>query len=355
MKRHLIKLTRLIPILFGILICSSCINELPFESSPISESINISGILSDEMEKQSIVIRNVLGLTSESATIGDPIENANVRIIDEDGLVYELEYEEQGSYSTIMAGVEGKAYQLEVVTEDGISYLSNEVTMPRKVGIDNITTSLVNNEFINTNGSVTDNLEVEVSLNNTLLDNGAPVNAIYRVSGIYQFMEEDIRISPPLRTCYVTQNFDFGNLVVLAGKDLPDAKIFGRKLYSSDYDYRFRFNFAFVVRQFVIDDTTYDYWKKIEIINSEKTSLFSPPPGRVESNIKCVSDPEKVAYGYFTVGAKSEKIAFTNSTEIGITVADFCRTFGFNDRPDQCIDCRLLNNSTIIKPSFWPI
>lgn len=338
---------------FILFFLTSCIKEIPYTpKTSNSRSINISGQFTDTYENQIVTIRETANLDKDASVIGDPIEFADVSVVNQNGDVFGFTYLGKGTYGSFTKGEVGHSYKLVVVLEDGRLYESGFHTLIKGSPIEAINLEHYIESFVNINGVVNEQERVKINLTSLLNNGSTPIYTLYRISGEYEFQELDFRISPPLRTCFITQNFDAGNIVSLSGFDLPNNEIKQKTILSTLYDYRFELNFSAHVTQFSVDSLTYAYWNKIERLTNIESTLFDPPPGRITGNIR--SSIGENVFGYFIVGSKTEKRAFTNSRTFANPVVNICRVRRTR-RPVQCINCLRLANSTTVKPPYWPI
>ncbi len=73
-------------------------------------------------------------------------------------------------------------------------------------------------------------------------------------------------------------------------------------------------------------------------------SIFEPPPMAIFGNISGCNDSEHPVFGYFGASAIATKGIFIPANEAPYPPSD---TLIWPD------DCRIMGNSTAIKPSFW--
>ncbi len=95
-----------------------------------------------------------------------------------------------------------------------------------------------------------------------------------------------------------------------------------------------------------LNDDAYMYYQKIEDQITAEGKLFDPISVRMEGNIKCISDPEKAAFGFFEVSALNNtayKVGLKNPSTDQVPVRQI--PFIDPDFPDGC----LVNE----KPPFW--
>jgi len=350
-------LLALIAIIF---LYNGCIKEIPFENNKTFNRISISGQFTNrpltgdvtqDIDYHVIEIAEIPNENSESQANGDPIENATVQVRDDQGKTFDFAYIGMGKYRTDAIGEIGKSYKLEVTIGDH-TYESDFHTILPNAPIDSIRPALGSKSFISSNGTVSNRRIVDLVVNTKIFDGQNPLNVIYRLKGEHEFKEVDDRIAPDLRTCFIKQNFDFGRINAFSGEDYPEFQLREIILHTQDYDYRFANNFSYLVEQFSVDNQTIKYWNTIKKITSEEQSLFDPPPGRFENNIKCTSHPDEAPFGYFTVASYTSKRIFTSALKLGVPMVNFCTGFGTR-RPRECIDCRLFPNSTTVRPSYW--
>jgi hypothetical protein len=330
-----------------------CISEIEYSADDPPNSINISGLITNELEDQEVEIKKVVSLEQGATVVGDPISDATVTIIDSKNNKYALPYTSKGIYTTKLKFVVGEKYKL-VVNHQNKVYESKFEELQKPVPIDSINLTYFEESAVAQNGTVVKNKKLGVNLFTKLHDGNKPVYTYYRVGGQFEFKEDEIRIAPFLRTCFISTQFDFGNLLALNGADYPNNVIKDKRLLATNYDYRFAFNFGFRIDQFVVNESTYRYWNNLSQIVKPDRSIFDPPPGFVKSNIICTTNPSEEVYGSFTVASKSSVWKFTNSNRLKVPMTPYCNQFGFNFRPLECRDCRTIPGSTTDKPSYWP-
>jgi hypothetical protein len=122
------------------------------------------------------------------------------------------------------------------------------------------------------------------------------------------------------------------------------------------------------VCQYRIRREAYDYLANLQKNISQTGSIFSPVPGEMEGNIRCLSDPAERVIGYVEVSVPSEKAQFmpeliqayespgmncnlmisTNENAGIVYLTGPPRLYA----PIQCLDCTL--RGTKNKPAGWP-
>lgn len=74
--------------------------------------------------------------------------------------------------------------------------------------------------------------------------------------------------------------------------------------------------YSTLVRQQVLTQEAYQYWKKLKETSESLGTLFDPLPAAVKGNIRSVTDPDENVIGFFSVGSVSEKRIYINSSEV---------------------------------------
>jgi hypothetical protein len=139
--------------------------------------------------------------------------------------------------------------------------------------------------------------------------------------------------------------------------------------------------YSLLVRQYAVTEKAFDYWRELEQSTEKIGGLFDPMPSQITGNISNVSNPQKVALGYFSAGTFSEKRVYINFTELPRNLQEYSTgcvmdtilardiswysdntlligsygdpvPVGYLTSKPQCIDCRL-HGGTTTKPSFW--
>ena len=157
-----------------------------------------------------------------------------------------------------------------------------------------------------------------------------------------------------MKNKYLIILFFLSTIIPAAGQVNVDKHIDCLLYTSVNHDYRFLYQFGFQIDQYAIDQNAFEYWNQVQKLTNIKSSIFDPPPGVLKSNIESKTDVFEQVFGYFTVGSKVTKRVFTSSVKLKLGGQFFCNiTFGARRRP-ECIDCRLFQGSSTVRPSYWP-
>jgi hypothetical protein len=337
------------------IIASSCLDEISYNNDTIYNRININGQFTNDSTEQTVEIRKVSNFGQGSPSIGDPIVDAEVFVLENKNKRIDFIYTENGIYKTNIAGTIGNNYQL-IVKQNGKEYSSDIQTMQQNAKIESARLEPVKESIILSSGNIGVKNTCTVRITTNLNDGKKPINVFYRFFSMYEFPEEDVRLAPPLRTCFIEHRNDIGKLNILTGKDFSNNRLEDYKIYTVDHDYKFYYKYLIRIEQYAIDSASFSYWDKVKELTKPDRSIFDPPAGPINSNIKS-TDPKDQPFGFFTVSSKEIFYLHTNSTKLGFVGENFCRVPGvtFNNRRKECIDCRLFPKSTTTMPPFWPL
>ncbi len=136
-KRNMLKTTRyhLLLILLGIVGLASCEHEISFDYPPADTMVVFDGVISNEGVNIRISHTRAIG----EKELSQPVSNAQVWIVTDDGKEEQLAYDEQkGAYTSVagLVGIPGHKYQMKAIL-DGHHYEASS-TMQEAVTIDTV-------------------------------------------------------------------------------------------------------------------------------------------------------------------------------------------------------------------------
>lgn len=154
--------------------------------------------------------------------------------------------------------------------------------------------------------------------------------------------------------------------------------------YVSTASGKLRRKYSILVRQYGLSQQEFEYWSALSKTNEITGSLFDAQPSQVSGNIRCVSDPKELVFGFFSASSTQEKRLFITEQRGGITFQEkVCEPI--DTLPDveairmfqelshliliefpipgqikpwyimgsaECSDCRM-QGGTIVRPDFW--
>lgn len=145
--------------------------------------------------------------------------------------------------------------------------------------------------------------------------------------------------------------------------------------------------YSMLLKQVSINKEAYDFWSELQKTTENVGGLFDPQPGQVLGNISCISDPDELVIGIFSIGSVRELRTFLKADELPEELkslimgpgyycpVDTVFTADVKYFPDEglvllgeasindifvgytyttpiCADCRARGGTTS-KPSFW--
>ena len=105
------------------------------------------------------------------------------------------------------------------------------------------------------------------------------------------------------------------------------------------------------VQQQAISKGAYTFWKSVRGQVSSTGGLFDAAPALVQGNVRCVSDPNTMAYGFFGATGLSEQYLYVDRSA-GQGVADLDPPVVV-PQPSGCVACENNLYRTPNKPRWW--
>lgn len=183
---------------------------------------------------------------------------------------------------------------------------------------------------------------------------------------------------PLLFNCWRTEGSPFVLIASTAGLSGDFVNKFNLSFIPNGSD-KLVVRFSMLLKQYALSREAYDYFLLMRKNTETMGSLFDLQPSMERGNIKCISDPKKIALGFVVAANAVEKRIFLTPADVGgwksslicdekavvahrdsinkyFTDDQYLITGGvlnvvYNRSTPICVDCRLRGNST--KPSFW--
>lgn len=367
-----------------LLLIQACIRPFVPDLEKYDELLVVDGGINDGPGPYLVKISKSARTKERSQEI--PFSRCRVVVEDDLGNSFTFQETMPGRYETDSAdfrAVPGRAYKLKVVTPKREEYESNPEILPRGLKIEAITHQVEHkiapDLFFGRDGyQFYVDVEATPTTNNYLMwqmQSTFKFKADYGIAAFYAGALHYVLDNDTLRTCYRTK--DVLDIFLLNTNELQQRKVNHFPLhYEDNYTKALSIRYSLNVKQFTIGKSAYEYWSTIKKIRDSGGELYTQQPFQVKNNLKCISDPEKSALGYFMLAGISEKRVFI--TPIGIILRhEKCLIVKpqkypvdrVKDRPDlwpfffaydeggmwyveqECVDCR--RTGTLTKPPFW--
>lgn len=320
-----------------------------------------------------------------------PYRGCDVKILDDDGGIIDLQENGEGSYSSAgngEKGVVGRSYKLVITTPSGKHYESEFDELVAPTTIDSIYPvletkmeegydyDLTGYQFYLDSRDATE----ESTYYYWKLEHTYEYNSDFYIHFIYNGSVESFYPTDSLYSCWMTEKvheiFVFGT----TGLSSPTLEKYPLN-YVSTETRALSVRYSLLVNQYTIGEVAYRFWQSVAEQNSGESSLYTQQLYQIRGNVKNISNTNEPVLGYFTVAGKDSKRIFTNPPQ---EVIDFnypvCvlgdgdydaykyirwtpksswplyvvrDSDGYRALPQQiCTDCRK-RGGTIQKPEFW--
>jgi len=317
----------------------------------------IEGFISDRGTRHAVKVSTSTTINDRGLLETQFIEDAQVRIEDDQGGFTLLSHLEAGIYLTApqYRALEGRSYTLLVTLANGEEYRSPAKSLPppspatAQLSVEGTTRPiLVNNRLQEEEGG---QISVTIDKNNE--------RHFYQwLIGHYFIYEADLTPEDsPIRYCYVRE-FDEARVDLL--QDNPAEG--DNASYTYDLDFvpitsRTEFDFAVEGRLLTMNEEDYNFWEKIKRLSENSGGLFDAAPFSIEGNITNESTGEEVL-GYFGVYRESIDRVFFNQRELGFGFTNFppCQLPPGAPPNHPCLDCRTFlaqANFGVTPPVWW--
>jgi hypothetical protein len=157
------------------------------------------------------------------------------------------------------------------------------------------------------------------------------------------------------KVCYMSGMIK--DIYTLSTKNLTENKYTNFPLHFVDNysSQRLRFGYSLLIRQYSLSESTFDYWKKIQVNYAEQGGLYTKQPLQLKGNMHNLTYPEQPVLGFFeTSEVKSIRIFVGKIDGLAIEYLDCDPPIPLGPKPGpECYNC-LIDGGTNVKPSFWP-
>jgi hypothetical protein len=297
----------------------ACIDEFDPKLTSDQERLVIEAHITSEVKHQYVYLTYDAAFNSLITNFKNLVIKAKVRIIDNDGNVFDfvddpiqstdVRTREGFNYKSIKKfGAEvGKTYQLFVETIDGKKYQSTPEMVPAVPAIDKVNIEFRRNNPPNPH---TGDFYVSVDLKDPAETRNFYLWDWYHVTPI-QFCREWTR-PPRTVTSEGTERLVdeccgpcFETLQCKDCKQLANDRLINGNVLSNKFvakiPYDTTSNFYMGIRQYSLNEKAYRYWLNVQEQSKNSGGLFDAIPKSLKGNLTSVDNPSEEVLGFFTV------------------------------------------------------
>lgn len=299
------------------LLLTTCIEEFDPPSEGFENLLVVEALLTDEDQPFEVKLSRSIPIDT-SVWIAE--KGAQVSITDDSGEEYGLWEVNEGIYQFLgnMNTRVGKSYQLHIITSNGDSYESDQVTMRESPPIDSVTwkyeeipiRDLQGLQFyVNTHDPENNTWYYRWQWEETWTFYTPFDSKIYWEDGHIIPREENIN------KCWKTRNST--SILIATSKILDQDLIHNYPLYYADNTTdRFNLRYSLNVKQYALSEESYNYWKELKKATENLGTLFDPQPSSLHGNIHNIKNENEIVLGYFDATTVHEQRIFITNTEI---------------------------------------
>jgi hypothetical protein len=294
-----------------------CIKPIEIDSIIEHEpTLIIDALLTNELKHHVVKLSKSIPLDSTELV---KESNAQIKIIDNNNIVYNFSEGEKGVYVSddIFKAEKDKKYSLEVITSDGTNYTSNQEEIYGFNTIDEVEIKKENNKF---NEEV---LSIYVKSDGSNNENAQYYR--YRIEETYKIIAPNWRVLMFDRTklpeIVTVPNTEFYKIcygsdetkeIVMKETTLLNEKSIEFSIYHLKEDnFKIAHRYSALVKQYVQSPEAHAYSTKVLRNSTSQSLLAQSQPGALIGNI----NSDKKVYGYFEVSSVSEKRMFFNHSD----------------------------------------
>ena len=349
---------RLFILIIGFL-TSSCVEPFIPEVDTSNQILVVEGLITNTENKH--LIKLSLSSNFNEDFSFSPLRNADVSVIDGNGINYAFEETEPGFYynSNPFTGEIGQSYTLIVETEGGNLYRSDHQKIMPTITIDSLEAKWDVRDLydIDNNGEQTIQSFEGVSLWADIKSNSQnPPKVRFETDVITQYILIDFSDDPDFFYCHVRKNIDFKVNVIIpdfqtnsntsAYHDVGFIRRGVKVIIPDSLRLMYIHKRIVVLRQFTLNEQSYSFYKQLNDQLEAEGSLFDPSPFQLKGNIYCVNDPTKKAVGLFEASSRVSRSFALNNEPLRPEKLSIRRVTDLNYLPNFGISREII-------PDFW--
>lgn len=327
----------------------TCLDHIDLDIPSTKPSLVISGAIYNTPGPYYVTLTESASFVSGPEGDPDRVTGATVKILDDLGTVEILTEIEAGKYNTRADGIKGKirnTYWIEIEVNEK-TYQSRPEKMQPIISAESLEIVLGSEEQFNRAGNLEMVNFVNLLVNTQFPNTGQSSYLKWNISGAYQFPDRNT-FDP--RTCYITENLDFDNVIVAASTDVANNFLQKQKILTTEADFRFAFRYCFKVAQQAITAEAYNFWSGVTEEIERSGSILETIPGKIKGNLFNPKDREEEVLGFFAAAAVDTIELVVLKEEAG-SPRQKCTEY--SRFLQVCTGCLSAPNSSLIKPACF--
>lgn len=306
----------------------------------------IQGMLTNNPGETSVKL--ALAVPYDSTDNQIPVRGANVTIHDDKGESYKLSDQNSNSYKNDQVyALPGRTYYLSVILPDGTKYESRPQILPEAYEQDSIyaeNTSLTT--FVPTvSGDYfprkVNGIETYVDLTSGSTDL-PKCRYDSRVTVLYSYIYP-IGAPPPVVYCWKTFNPN-ANINLTSSRFDRSVGIISKHsigFFNTNVIYYAEKNditpggWLITINKYSMSSETHQYYLKIKNQLEAAGKIFDPTPSQIYGNLKCITDPKKMVFGFFEVSYAERLYYRYYSTPKGLILSQKDEFPGFTNEGES--------------------
>lgn len=359
----------------AVLVLQACIEPFsPPEITSAEHYLVVDGSLNTSPEGSSQVrLSRTQNIYDKGAP--QPELRAKVAVEGDKGSSFAFAEVGQGAYTLAARSFrDTEKYRLRIKTSSGKEYLSEYVPVVKNPPIDSVTYKVRGagegvQIYVNTHDPLDKTHFYRWSYDETWQYN-MPLYSVYELVG-----KDIVYREQSINTCWSNANpttIVLGSSIKLSKDIIKNQGI----TFVPSTSGKLESKYSILVKQYALTQEEFEYWNTLAKTTERTGSLFDPQPAEVTGNIKSVSNPSELVFGYFSASNRQEQRLFVNEYLSRGLQCEPNDTLSAREVPESldlilseyyegnspipqyimgsvnCTDCRL-RGGTNQRPSFW--
>jgi len=323
---------------------STCIDPFYLELDDYESLLVVEGMITDELAPQTIKLSRTYLNANDPP---DLVVHAEVRVLDENGVITDFHELEPGIYLSDPAQFSGRVggtYTLHIRTEDGLEYVSDSCSMTAVPPIDSLYYE-VDSELYDDGKVEESGLRIYMDMENQ--DEASQYmrwdfEEVWKFRVPYPVFFQDLgymeykRVHVENDICW---RYEYSRQILIHSSVEQSSDLLSRKpihFIASGLSNRLLKQYSIQVNQYSLSQEEFLFWEKLREITENAGDIFEKQPFPIEGNIRCINNGDEKVLGYFQVSAvKRQRMYITKSQveELDIPVYEYpCERIVYHTR-----------------------